>query len=169
VRIIFIRHAAAIDRSDTIVEEKRYLTPKGRISFRETARTMVKKGIEPELIITSPLLRAVQTADILAESLVYKGSLEALDELEPGFDIDQLRKLLHRYRHISELVIVGHEPDLGSVVTSLLGLDKVFAFKKGSAVRLTIDPTDLRRGAVFKWLALGKKLISSQEEIFELA
>ena len=166
MKIIFIRHAAAIDRSDTIDEEKRYLTPKGRISFRETALTMVKKGVEPELIITSPLLRAIQTADILAESLKYKGSLEALDELEPGFDIDQLRKLLHRYQHISELVIVGHEPDLSSVITSLLGLDKGFAFKKGSAVRLTIDPTDLQSGAVFKWLALGRKLTTSQEEAF---
>ena len=126
----------------------------------------MKKGVEPELIITSPLLRAIQTADILAENLKYNGSLEALDELEPGFDIDQLRKLLHRYRHISELVIVGHEPDLSSVITSLLGFDKGFAFKKGGAVSLTIDPSDLRKGADFKWLALGKKLITSQEEAF---
>ena len=166
MKIIFIRHAEAIDRCDAIVEEKRYLTPKGRISFRETARTMIKKGVEPELIISSPLLRAIQTADILAESLTYKGPLEALDELEPGFDIDQLRKLLHRYQHINELVIVGHEPDLGSIITSLLGLDKGFAFKKGGAVRLTIDPADLQRGAVFKWLALGNKLITSQDDVF---
>ena len=130
---------------------------------------MVKKGVEPELILTSPLLRAIQTADILAESLTYKRSLEALDELEPGFNIDQLRKLLHRYQHISELVIVGHEPDLGSVITSLLGFDNGFAFKKGGAVRLTIDPADLQSGAVFKWLALGKKLITSQEEAFKKA
>lgn len=166
MKIIFIRHAAAIDRCDAIAEEKRYLTPKGRISFRETARTMIKKRVDPELIITSPLLRAIQTADILAESLTYNGSLEALDELEPGFDIDQLRNLLHRYRHISELVIVGHEPDFSSIITSLLGLDKGFAFKKGGAVSLTVDPADLRRGAGFKWLALGKKLITSQEEAF---
>lgn len=166
MKLIFIRHAAAIERNDAVVDEKRYLTPKGRISFRETARTIIRKGIKPELIISSPLLRAIQTADILAESLVYAGSLEALDELEPGFNVEQLKKILLSYQHISELVIVGHEPDLGSVITSLLGIHKEFTLKKGCAVKLTIDPTDLLKTAVFKWLALGKKIVSSQEDAF---
>jgi len=164
VKIIFIRHAAAIDRSDGIVDARRYLTPKGRVFFRETARTIIKKGAEPDLILTSPLLRAVQTADILAESLVYSGPLAAVDELEPGFDLHRLQKVLDQYRQLGELIIVGHEPDLSSIVVELLGLRDGFNFKKGSAVRLNIEPTDLRGSAVFKWLACGKKLITSREE-----
>jgi phosphohistidine phosphatase len=164
MKIIFVRHAAAIDRGPGIAEERRYLTPKGRIFFRETAQTLIKKGLKPELILTSPLLRAVQTADILVESLGYCGPLVAVDDLEPGFDLDRLKKLLDQYQQVRELVIVGHEPDLSSTVSALLGLRDGFNFKKGCAVRLNIDPTDLQNGAVFKWLASGRKLITSREE-----
>lgn len=166
MKIIFIRHAAAIDLSADICEERRYLTPKGRVSFRETAQTISKKGVKPGLILTSPLLRAVQTADILAERLLYCGPLLAVNALEPGFAVDRLKKLLHQYQPVGELIIVGHEPDLSSVIASLLGLANGFSFKKGSAVRLTVDPDDLCGNAVFKWLAVGRKLITSREEAF---
>lgn len=168
MKIIFIRHAAAIDRCADITEERRYLTPKGRDFFRETARTMLKKGIEPDLIITSPLLRAVQTADILAEGLTYRGPLAAVDELEPGFDLHRLQQLLSRFQPVSELVLVGHEPDLSCIISALLGLTNGFSFKKGSALRLSIDPAELKGNAAFKWLAAGRKLITSQEEAFNL-
>jgi len=164
VKIIFIRHAAAIDRGAGITDDRRYLTPKGRAFFRDTAQTIIKKGTEPELILTSPLLRAIQTADILAESLVYNGPLVAADELEPGFDLHRLRKVIDQYQQVSELIIVGHEPDLSSIVVELLGLRDGFSFKKGSAIRLNIDPANLRGSAAFKWLAAGKKLVTSQDE-----
>ena len=164
MKIIFVRHAAAIDRDADIADDRRYLTPKGRVFFRETARTMIKKGVEPDLILTSPLLRAVQTADILAESLAYNGPLAAVDELEPGFDLSRLKKVLGDYQQSSELVIVGHEPDLSSIVCDLLGLPDGFNFKKGSAIRLNVEPADLRGGAVFKWLAVGRELITSMKE-----
>jgi phosphohistidine phosphatase len=163
VKIIIIRHAAAIDRDGGIADGRRYITPKGRVFFRETARTIIKKGIEPDLILTSPLLRAVQTADILAESLEYNGPLAAVDELEPGFDLSRLQRLLDRYPHAGELIIVGHEPDLSSIVCDLLGLPNGFSFKKGSAIRLNVEPADPRGSAVFKWLAVGRELIASRE------
>lgn len=166
MKIILIRHAAAIDRGIGTSEANRYLTPKGRESFRETARTVIRKGVKPDLILTSPLLRAVQTADILAESLAYSGPLAAVDELEPGFDLPRLQQLLDQYPQVGELVIVGHEPDLSSIVADLLGLKDGFNFKKGAALRLNVEPTDLRGSALFKWLALGKKLIASREEAF---
>ena len=164
MKIIFVRHAAAIDRDADIADDRRYLTPKGRVFCRETARTMIKKGVEPDLILTSPLLRAVQTADILAESLAYIGPLAAVDELEPGFDLSGLKKILAYYPQVTELVIVGHEPDLSSIVCDLLGLTDGFNFKKGSAIRLTVEAADLRGGAVFKWLAVGKELITSMKD-----
>ena len=164
MKIIFVRHAAAIDRNAGIADDRRYLTPKGRTFFRETALTMLKKGVDPDLILTSPLLRAVQTADILAESLAYNGPLAAIDELEPGFDLSGLEKIISDCRQVSELVIVGHEPDLGNIVGDLLGHRDGFGLKKGCAIRLNIEPADLREGAVFKWLAAGRKLITTREE-----
>lgn len=167
MKLIIVRHAAAIERTAEVSEEQRYLTSEGRAFFRKTARTMLKKGVEPSLILTSPLVRAVQTADILAESLGYIGSVAVTDELSPGFDVAALRRLLEKFHQVDELVIVGHEPDLSTVVSSLLSLREGFTFKKGSAFRLTIDET-FAKPAAFKWLAAGKKLIASQDEAVAL-
>ncbi len=164
MKLILIRHAEAIERGADIIDACRYLTPAGREFFRKTARTMRDHGVIPDLILTSPLLRAVQTADILAESLAYNGELMAVDALEPGCDLAKIKPLLDQYPHVNELVIVGHEPDLGSLVSAFLGLPQGFTFKKGSAVRLNVKPADLRGNAVFKWLASGRKLITSREE-----
>ncbi len=163
MKLIIVRHAAAIERTAEIPEEQRYLTPEGRAFFRKTARTMLKKGVEPSLILTSPLVRAVQTADILVETLSYIGSVVVTDELSPGFDVGALQRLLEKFQQVDELVIVGHEPDLSGVISSLLSLQGGFNFKKGSAFRLTLDP-QFAKPATFKWLAVGKKLITSQDE-----
>ncbi len=164
MKLILVRHGAAVERTSEIREGERYLTPEGRAFFRKTARTMLKNGVEPSVIITSSLIRAVQTADILAESLCFNGPLVVREELRPGFDISMLQKIVDDYRTVDELVLVGHEPDLSGIITSLISLSKGFDFKKGAAVRLKIDPADLSAPAAFKWLALGKKLITAQDE-----
>ena len=166
MRLIIIRHAEAVDRSADVSEERRYLTPEGRAFFRKTARTMLDKGIAPDLILTSPLIRAVQTADILAETISYAGPLVATDYLEPGFDMTDLGEILAAHRAVNELVLVGHEPDLSDLAASLLSLADSFRFKKGTALMVKIDPAELHVQAGFKWLASGKKLISSGKEAF---
>ncbi len=168
MKLYIVRHAAAVDRSQEIFEEARFLTPEGRIYFRKTARTMLKNGIEPALILTSPLLRAVQTADILAETLSYSGPLLVKEELRPGFDMGLLDRLLEDYRSADELVLVGHEPDLSALVSVLVSASKGFNFKKGTAIKLKVDPSDLPASTAFKWLAAGNKLITSKDEAFAL-
>ena len=163
MKLIIVRHAAAIERSAEISEEQRYLTSEGRAYIRTTARTMLKKGVEPGLILTSPLVRSVQTADILAEALCYIGPVIAADELSPGFDETALKGLLEKYQPVDELVLVGHEPDLSGVIASLLSLKGGFDFKKGAAFKLKLDAKNAKPAA-FKWLAAGKKLKRSQDE-----
>jgi len=163
MKLFVVRHAAAIERSVEISEEQRYLTPEGRNFMRKTARTMLKKGVEPCLILTSPLVRAIQTADILSETISSAAPVVVTDELAPGFDMEALQRLVDTYQQAKELVIVGHEPDMGSVVASLLSLEGEFVFKKGTAFKLTID-TRFAKPAAFKWLASGKKLITSLDE-----
>jgi phosphohistidine phosphatase len=168
MKLIVVRHAAAVERSPDISEETRYLTPEGRVSFRKTARTMLKNGVEPGLILTSPLLRAVQTADILAETLAYSGPFVVRNELRPGFDMKALDKLLDDYRSVDELVLVGHEPDLSTLVSFLISRPGGFNFKKGAAFKLRIDPSNLPDSTAFKWLAFGKKLVTSLDEAMTL-
>jgi phosphohistidine phosphatase len=166
MKLYLVRHAAAVDRTAGMSDEERYLTPEGRDFFRKTARTMLGKGIDPNLIITSPLLRAVQTADILAETLSYRGPLVVRNELQPGFAMPALLRLLNEFRTVSELALVGHEPDLSGITTALLALPYGLSFRKGTAVKLKIDTTELPAPATFKWLATGGKVIASREEAF---
>ncbi|MRR06013.1 MAG: histidine phosphatase [Deltaproteobacteria bacterium] len=163
MKLIIVRHAAAIERTAEVPEEQRYLTPKGRDFMRTTARTMLKKGLEPGLILTSPLIRAVQSAEILAETLSYNGPVIVTDQLSPGFDLGALQRLLVEFPQADELVIVGHEPDLSTVISTLLSLKGGFDFKKGSAFKLTLD-AKFAKPATFRWLAVGKKLKMSQDE-----
>ena len=166
MKLVFVRHAAAVDRTSEISEESRYLTPEGRVFFRKTARTMLKNGVDPALILTSPLIRAVQTADILAETLSCCAPLVLRNELQPGFGMQALTRLLDEYHSAGELVLVGHEPDLSTIIAFLMQLSGWFSLKKGAAVKLKIDPGNLPLSTEFKWLALGKKLITCRDEAF---
>jgi phosphohistidine phosphatase len=166
MKLVFVRHAAAVDRTSEISEESRYLTPEGRLFFRKTARTMLKNSVDPAMILTSPLIRAVQTADILAETLSCCSPLVLRNELQPGFGIQALTRLLDEYHSAGELVLVGHEPDLSTIIAFLMQISGRFSLKKGAAVKLKINPDNLPLSTEFKWLALGNKLISSREEAF---
>jgi phosphohistidine phosphatase len=83
--------------------------------------------------------------------------------LSPGFDMGALQRLVNKFHEVNELVIVGHEPDMSGVVSSLLSLQGGFNFKKGTAFKLIID-AKFAKPAIFKWLAAGKKLITSPDE-----
>jgi phosphohistidine phosphatase len=165
MKLIIVRHAEAVERTPDVSEEWRYLTPEGRVFFRKTARTMLEKGVNPDLILTSPLTRAVQTADILAETISFTGPLIAANELAPGFDLTDLENMLAAYESVNELALVGHEPDLSDLVVSLLSLQGSFKFKKGTAVMVKFDPAG-HGPAAFKWLASGRNLITSRKEAF---
>lgn len=165
MKLFFVRHAEALDRSAVMADEMRYLTSEGRGSFRKTARTMLKQGCKPSLILTSPLIRAVQTAEIFAETLAFIGPLLVRNELRPGFDMQKLQELLNEFQSADEVVLVGHEPDLSGLITALLSLPDGLDLKKGAAVKLKTDPKNLQNSSVFKWLAAGKKLVRECKEI----
>ncbi|AJE03120.1 phosphohistidine phosphatase SixA [Geobacter pickeringii] len=165
MKLYIVRHAEAIERNGTVAEEERYLTPKGRITFRQTGAVLKKKGVLPDLVLTSPLVRAVQTADILVEALSFEGEVQATASLAPGFDLDALRLLLDAIGPCRKVAIVGHEPDLGCLVSSLLGLEAPFRMKKGAVVALDVEPTVREASARFRWLVHnGRKPIRKLED-----
>jgi phosphohistidine phosphatase len=134
--LYLVRHASAIERGGTTPDASRYLTAEGRTAFRDIARRVRKAGAAPDLIFTSPLLRAVQTAEILSERLKYNGDILVARELSPGFDHRALRSLLSRAGDLREAALVGHEPDLGIVAAALLSLSGDFPLRKGAVVAL---------------------------------
>jgi phosphohistidine phosphatase len=152
MKLYIIRHAIAIERERGITDEDRYLTPRGRESFRLNAKTFAKKGISLDFIVTSPLVRCVQTADILAEALDFSGELMAARDLAPGFDLQGLYRVISSCAGAQKIAIIGHEPDLGILVESLLKLEGAFSLKKGMIVALDLDPQQKNMPGRLNWI-----------------
>lgn len=157
--IHLVRHAEAIERTPEVQEQHRYLTSKGRSRFRKIAGTLKKAGIAPDLILSSPLIRAVQTAEILAQALKFKKELQLTDLLAHGFGEQQLRRLLEEHPDAREIALVGHEPELGEVARLLLETEGPCALDKGATVTFKLKAA----GAEFRHLVDGRaNLIDSR-------
>ena len=152
MKLYLVRHAEAIERSGTTPDASRYLTTKGRLAFRKIARRVRKAGIAPAVIFTSPLLRSVQTAEILAERLKHKGAVVVAKEISPGFGIQDLRSLLANAGSPEEAAFVGHEPDLGDLAGTLLALPGGFPLRKGAVVAVEVGGSVQAGTAKFLWM-----------------
>ena len=121
MEILLIRHGQAVDEAPGLGDAGRWLTAKGRKVSRKVARWVAKSDKRrPATIWTSPLVRAVQTAEILAAEVGYKGELRCLAQLSPGHDPGDLIKLLGAETHEGPLALVGHEPSLSLIANALL-------------------------------------------------
>jgi phosphohistidine phosphatase len=123
VKLYVMRHGTAEDHAESGVDGDRPLTVAGRERVRGVAKLLSELGEEPMLVVTSPLVRAVQTAEIVA--LVTKlgdrdGTVEVRRQVAPGGDATLLaHRLVAEGR--KRVMFVGHEPDLSGLVASLLG------------------------------------------------
>ncbi len=163
-----MRHAEAVEGSDSLQEEWRYLTEKGRVETKKVSSTLVKYSPKPRLTITSPLTRAVQTAEIAAEKACRKNVVVASGLLLPGADLGELVAYLKGCRDAKRVMVIGHEPQLGSLVATLLGReDAAISLKKSACVTLKLDPGADDKPASFLWyLVPGKKRVSSFKKAF---
>jgi phosphohistidine phosphatase len=166
-----MRHAEAVEGSDTLQDEWRFLTENGRIAAKKMSSSIAKFGPKPRLTITSPLTRAVQTAEIAAEKACRKNVVVSSALLMPGADISKLVTHLKACKDAKRVLLVGHEPQLGSLVAMLLGReDEPVSLKKGSCVTLKLDFHTDDKPASFLWyLTPGKKRISSFKKAFPQA
>lgn len=152
MRIYLVRHSDSVDRVPSMPDAARYLNTRGRMSFREMALRFRDAGGLPTRILTSPLVRAVQTAEILSEAIRYDGEVVLDPRLSPGFDIAMLKAVLEDYPGEREIALVGHEPDLGVILSLLLALPQRYSMRKGAiaALDLQIPGDPLRAGLA--WL-----------------
>ena len=138
MRIYLVRHSEAVDRVPPMPDAARSLSALGRVSVRERARRFRDAGGRPTRIVTSPFIRAVQTAEILSETLRYDGEVVVDPRLSPGFDVASLRSVLDDCPSEREIGFVGHEPDLGAILTRLLSLPQGYAMRKGAIAALDL-------------------------------
>ncbi len=115
--IYFLRHADAenMAASDFV----RNLTPKGLEQAAKVGRFCKVHGLVPDKILTSPLNRARQTADIVGKALGAEPIVQ--DWLACGMGIETLLKELSAQGEVESILVVGHEPDFSSVISELIG------------------------------------------------
>ena len=118
MQLYFLRHGEADWPGWTRPDDERPLTDFGKKEVRQVARFLDRLKMKPNLVVRSPLPRALQTAEAAAEQL--KTKLRQDEALEAGFGISELSAVLKR--HPSKvLMLVGHEPDFSSVISALTG------------------------------------------------
>jgi len=159
-----VRHAEAVERTPEVPEEHRYLTPRGRKRFRKIAKSLKKLGIDPDVILTSPLVRSVQTADILAERLRFTRELQVAALLAPGFQPQSLGKLLSGYPQAKEIAIVGHEPDLGALTRALFAEQAGCTLPKGAVVSFKKTAGNQGEAVFLQFVTAGASIITSRSK-----
>jgi phosphohistidine phosphatase len=139
--IYLLRHGIAESRgSAEYPGDDRPLTESGIKKMTKEAKGL--SGIlQPiDLILASPLSRAAETANIIAGALAVERSVQICRELLPGGSVKRLMAHLCRYDKLSSILLVGHEPNLGSLSSSLLGAPiAILEFKKGSIACIEIS------------------------------
>jgi len=168
VILYVMRHAEAVAGTDSLQDNWRYLTEKGRSVAEKAASQITRIGPKPRLTITSPLTRAVQTAEIIAQKACRKNVVVASELLLPGKEIVDIITHLDECHDAKRVMLVGHEPQLGQLVAQLLGhtQDEV-SMKSGSCIALELGQHASEKPAVFLWyLVPGKKRLTSYKKAF---
>jgi phosphohistidine phosphatase len=160
--LFIIRHAWAAQRDDSAYPDDslRPLTDKGRDRFSRMVEALVPRGLCPQLIVTSPMVRCVQTAEILAAALGEKSKVVERKELLPGGDPKHLLAGTEKHAAgLDQVAWVGHAPDVGYLVAALIGMDNGwFELKKGAIAALGFPGSpELGRGEL-QWLVTAKIL-----------
>lgn len=161
--LYFLRHGVAHDRDEWRgdSDELRPLTEAGRAAMRHQAVILARLGLKLSAIFSSPLVRARQTADLVAEAFPNVSLIED-PLLKPGFNSEALAKLLKTHRPQGAILLVGHEPDFSEVIAALT--DGHVVMKKGGLARVRLatklDKRELRGELL--WLATPELLGAAQ-------
>jgi phosphohistidine phosphatase len=163
MELYIIRHAEAqpIGRKNDFNDEKRALTSEGRDRMKEGAKALRKLGVELDLILTSPLVRAVETAEIVAgASGMSKKEIVQTDNLKPGAVRDKLFSEIKSQTGSESIAIVGHEPDLSAIISDVLHSDSSLPIelKKGSVAFLRVTETVPSLHGTLCWLLTLRQL-----------
>lgn len=144
MNLLLIRHATADLHGLPGGDYVRALIPKGQAQARRVGQFLKAQDLIPDLVLASPVLRAKETAELLAEEGCPKPVTESW--LACGMRPETALRELAAYRELAAVALVGHEPDFSSLVEHLLGASAgSILVKKTSLISLTLDSSG-RRG-----------------------
>jgi phosphohistidine phosphatase len=140
MRVTLIRHAEAGD--DAASDEARSLTRRGREDARRLGRALARRGVAFSLMVSSPLVRAVQTAEIVAAEIAYRERLTVTELLAPegaaSRVLDWLKTAGRDLEGSPSIALVAHEPILSAVAALLVGRARYPPLKKAEALRIRL-------------------------------
>jgi phosphohistidine phosphatase len=156
-RLYIMRHGLAVAQGSTDYpdDSKRPLTPEGKARMQQIAKGLKRLGIELDWIVSSPLVRAVQTAEAVAQTLQPGVPLDHSETLSPGGSAEGLIAYLAKHSGRRQVLVVGHEPDLGALAVRLIGAGRHahLTFKKGGCCLILFDDFPPRSpGDLIWWL-----------------
>jgi phosphohistidine phosphatase len=153
MEIYLLRHGIAEDRSPTGADADRRLTEEGRQKLRRVLDRARAAKVQPTLILTSPLVRAVQTAELAAEVLDVSGSLVKTAALVPEASPQEVWREIRGHRNQESILLAGHEPLFSAATAYLLGAPSLqIEFKKGALVRIDMERLAGEPQGVLQWL-----------------
>lgn len=159
--LYLMRHGIAVQGNTPEVssDRERPLTPKGAKRMRKAAEGLRNLKLTFDRILTSPLLRAQQTAQVVAEVLDIENRVEQVPELAPEGSVQNLLSSLAAYKEKKRILLVGHEPLLGETVAFLLSKGKAaeVRFKKGGLCCMEVDDLPPRK-AILHWMLTPRQL-----------
>jgi phosphohistidine phosphatase len=160
IELYLFRNEIAAERGPKYPDDRlRPLTPAGAKRFGASVPGLQELDVVIDFVLTSPLVRARETATLLASGLKPKPAIVEVDALSPGGRPQAIVEAIrtHAKRH-RRLAIVGHEPDLGELAARLLGARGNVEFKKGAICLLEVDGATPGGPGTLRWMLTPKAL-----------
>ncbi len=156
--LYFLRHASAGQSiSNLKKDEKRALDEAGVQQCGYVGRALAALDVQVEVIISSPLKRAAQTASLVGNEMGYEGKLQLEDALRPTASFADFRKMLDKYARHDAIMVVGHNPTLSGFLGRAIsesGCEAAIDLKKGAVARAEVN----RNAASLSWCLTPKIL-----------
>lgn len=150
--LYLIRHAVAEERGPEWPDDgKRPLTEEGMGRMKKAAKGLKRLDVRFDVVLSSPLTRARQTAEVVAGVFDEKPPLVLVTSLAPGARYSELLTDLQKQVRRTRLALIGHEPDLGRLAARLAGSRRAFEFKKGAVCRIDVDALPPERSGILRW------------------
>jgi phosphohistidine phosphatase len=157
MEIYILRHGVAEEPQTGQPDSERPLTADGRKKLRHVLRMAASAGVAPSLILTSPYKRALQTAQLAAETLQYKSELLRTQSLEPGSSPKTVWDEIRVHKDESGILLAGHEPLFSRLTAYLLGSPNLLVeFKKGAMVCVEVERFPAEPHGLLRWMLTSK-------------
>jgi phosphohistidine phosphatase len=152
LELYLIRHGVAAERGPEYPDDsKRPLTSSGISKLKKEAKALAALEVDFDLIISSPLARTKQTAEVFAQILPSRPSITYSDALAPAGTPAAVFQELAKHMKKARIALVGHEPNIGELAARLIGSRTAIEFKKGAICQIDFEVFPPKGSGIMRW------------------